>query len=345
VRNAWIVVLLLAGSARAAWWNAEWTYRAKVTVARGVSRYKGKFVEHEMNFADLLKRAGATGDFDANSPRVTWLNKGAEQEAPSRFFPDEKEPAKGVLLWSRPGKPLRPGQTQTFFIYFDVKAAARPAKAYPELANRKPTLGKSLVENASFETPDEKDPTRPAKWSWKVSPKLGKVEWVTGVAHSGERSLKVTCLGNPKVMTTASQWVPVTEGKRYAVTAWVKFAPGNDKGFAAASAWYYTKQGRPVSAPEGGVYGNHKSQSSARVQPKESPWIFLGYAGQNVYDPKLKKNLWGKLPLLVPGTAKARVEVSGGYGTVIAYFDDVTYSELSAGQPVGVHVEAVEKRP
>jgi hypothetical protein len=323
------------------WWGTEWSYRAKVTVNAGASDQENAIIEKEVDFADWLKRSGAKDAFDPNSPRVTWVKDGQEQEVPSRFIMDADAPAKGTLLWLRPGTMMK-GSEEAFFIYYDA-GAGKKAKTCPELAKARPQLARNLLANSGFEDPNPGNPALPIRWIVKNSPNGKDVQVVKGEAHSGDCCLRIANTDS----WFAAQNVPVQAGHRYALSGWMKFGESAAAGgMATITAWYSGKDGNPVIAPEGGDYSNYKTQVALDNKTGgKTAWQFFSATCANVCDPKTKENLTLPEDKLARGTELASIKLEPVFDNGVVYFDDVEFREMPAGNPMSVWIAAWEKRP
>lgn len=319
------------------WWNADWSCRACIRVDSGFYERVDMVVSRKVDFAEWLRKAGVRGAFDGNSPRVMWLRDGKQEEVPARFIPEKESSAKGMLLWQRPGVMSTMVQ-ERFLIYFDaLRGAPKPAPKAAALET-----SQNLVRNGSFEVSDAKDLTRPADWEYTPKTELGKIEWVKGIAHNGQYSMKITNEKGGMTGISASQWINVRAGRRYTLSAWIRCAEGSESGHALATAWFFTADSNAVPA-QGGFYGNHKNQAGFKVSPGETPWMRVSGSAINVFDPVLKANIPLPEDRTAPGTGAIRLEISATYGKMRAFFDDIEFKEVAEGEPVKVFVDAVEK--
>ncbi len=344
--RAWMAALLLvsavAMAAPAKWGNADWSYRAQLS-ACSLEQRENPMVEWEVDFADLLSRAGAQGAFDPSSPRVMLLQDGQEKEMPCRFFADTDNPAKGTLCWLRMGT-MPANALDSYSIYFDA-GAAKPAKAYPEMARAKPVQAKNLAVNGSLTLADKTDPTRAAAWVFSLSPAdKTKGEWIK--EGTADPYLKLTdTVGESSMAAAAQSGVAVEPVKRYAASCWMKAGKETKDGAVILTNWFSGPEGKAITGPDGD-YGNYKMQGILATTPNtETPWTYKAFTGINFYDPKTKLN--GPTPdqKTLPGTMQVRLEVGAIYGTVVGSFSDIAFREMPAGTPIGLRVTEVQKKP
>ncbi len=342
----WVAMLMMTAvttmAAPANWSNADWAYRAQVS-ACSLEQRENAMVEWDVDFADLLNRAGAQGAFDPNSPRVMLLQDGQEKEVPCRFFAEKDSPAKGTLCWLRMGT-MPANALESYSVYFDA-GAAKAAKAYPELARAKPALAKNLAVNGALILADKADPAKPAGWTYFLSDAdKTRGEWVK--EGTADPYFKLTDTVAEGSMACAIQpGVAVEPLKRYAASCWVKAGKETTNGFVILTNWFSGSEGQPVASPDGN-YGNYKMQGALTITPNaETPWTYKAFTAINFYDPKSKDN--GPTPeqKTLPGTAQVRLEVGAIYGTAVACFSDIAFREMPDGTPIGLRVTEVQKKP
>jgi len=337
------VVLALAGSVALAaptnWSNADWSYRAQIS-AFSPDAKENALVEWDVDFADLLARAGATGTFDPNSPRVMMIQAGQEKEVPSRFFPDKDTPAAGRLSWLRLGT-MGAGSSDTYSIYFD-QGTSKPAKSYPELAHAKPVLGKNMLVNGTLTVADKADPSKAASWIYDAAQAAGTLELLRKIDPAGITVMKFTNTKGGESTVKATQITPVEAGKRYALCCWYK-AEKESAGAVVMTGWLYTADNKVVTGPDG-AYSNYKLQVG-RAAKGESPWRYMCGANIWVFDPKTKTNHEVDEDKTLPGTGLIGVDVDYCGGTGAASFTGFELREMPTGLPIGIWVTSIEKKP
>jgi len=331
----------MAFSAPATWTNADWNYRAQVSALSPDERANA-LVEWDVDFSDLIARAGAQGTLDPNSPRVTMLQNGQEKEMPCRFFAEKDNPAKGRLCWLRVGT-MPAGSADSCLVYFDV-GASKSAKVYPEMARAKPVMAKNLLANGDLVAPDKADATRPDGWLYGPASDVGSVEWIKGAGRSGKPAFKVTEAAGGETAVVASCQVAVQPNTRYSLSGWAKADKGSTDGYVLLQAWFSTADGKAVSSPDGD-YGNYKLSASSIVVKGESPWTFVYGTSINVYDPKSKSNHAIDDQKTLPGTGAASIQAGTCYGKCVGLLSDMEFRECPNGLPMGIWVTAVEKKP
>jgi len=338
------LALALTGSAALAaspaWSNPEWNYRAQVT-AQALDEKANALVEWDVDFTDLLARAGAKGAFDPNSPRVMLVQAGQEKEIPSRFFPDKEGSAVGRLAWLRLGT-MQAGAIDTYSVYFD-EGTAKQAKSYPEMAHAKPVLGKNLIANANLTVADKDDATKPAGWIYDAGQPAGTIEWVRKSDAEGTPALKIVNTVGAATTVKASQQTAVEAGKRYSLSGWVRTEKDAQDGYAVLTGWLYTADSKAVTGPDG-AYGNYKLQVGLAGKG-ECPWRYICNAAFGIFDPKTKTNHVVEDGKLLPGTGLMSIELDYTYGKGTAYFAGLELREMPSGLPMGIRVAAVEKKP
>jgi len=319
------------GADTAAWWDAEYRFRAPVTVGSLFQEREDALVRVKVNFAELLEQVAAGEKLDGNSIRVVEVGKdGKSSLVTSQFVSDDG--LSGDLCWIMAGKTPTLTERQ-YMIYFDIARNGpkpKPAVAKVPGADAKP--GANLVKDPGFEAPDPKDPKGAADWSFPKGKASDAACRTDEEAHSGKYSLKLVTT-EKELVRSIHQQVPVTAGKKYLVRGWVK-CPDFQKGAAGVWAWYI------FDKPRHKEYGNYKTSAAGRVT---NEWTQLSASWINVQIRETGEQR--KIPALLPGTVKASISPAAYYGAMTVYIDDVEFIELGAKktEPMEVKLGAAER--
>lgn len=190
----------------------------------------------------------------------------------------------------------------------------------------------------------------PDGWKYDAAAQIngvGQVQWSKEQSHSGSCALRLldSDISKARPQAAQAQRLPVEAGKRYVIGGWIKYAKDTKAGGVVLTSWYYPLGGGFVPAPEGGEYGNYKTQIGNVPPGGETPWTFIATTYVNVFDPKTKTNHALPEHKLASETARAFVELAGINGPMTVLVDDVEFRELPAGDPYSVWTVGVEKRP
>lgn len=318
-----------------------WSYRAQFKAYSGAQPRQEQVVEQDVDFDTLLIEAGALGDFDSKSPRVTRVEGDVEIEVPSRFFPAKDRPTSGRLCWLRSG--TMPADTQeTIYVYFDT-GNTKPVADYPQLKDYVPSLGPNLLANPGMETNDSKTSSRIWKWQYQARGEAGTVDQTHDERHSGKSAVRISNeAGGTTSVSVVQDGIKVEAGRRYVLSGWVKQLPGAKGGIACLTAWYSADSGASLTGPAG-TYGNYKNSIALNVVGQESSWTYLSQATVNVWDPSTKANRPLQQDKLLPATTTSSVNLEVIYGPGTVLFDDIELRQLDNGFPVAIWLVGIEK--
>ena len=328
-----LLTLMLIASATAAekaaaWWNHAFAFRASATVNTLFQKRRDALVKVKVDFAGLMKKAGAAGEFDPSSIRVVAADTG--EVVDSQFI--SQDGVAGRLCWILSGKSPALAE-RTFHIYFDIAAHGPRPKPKP-VKIPGTNVGVNLVKNPGFEEADPKDPRAAAGWELArgASDSVCRTD---EQAHSGKYSLKLVTTPKQRVRTGGAQRVPVAAGRKYLVRAWVK-CEKFDEGGAGVWAWYqFDNKARHKE------FGNYKTSAVGRPSTE---WTQVATSRIQVQVMATKEQ--HRIDGLLPGTVAAIVSPGAYYGTMVVYIDDVEFIELSERktEPVEVLLGAPESR-
>ena len=312
-----------------AWWNKDYHFRVEAKVNTLFQERENAVVRAKVNFAALLKQAGAAGKLDPNSIRVIDPTAKEKPVVANKFI--TKDGAAGEVCWVLPGK-VAALQERAYFIYFDTAANGPKEAPAPEDVLADAGAAGNLIKNPGFEEPDPKDPKGALGWNFGKGGATDEVCRTDEQARSGKFCLKIVT--TPEQMTRQiSQIVPVKEGKKHLVRCWVK-SPDFKKGAAGLWVWYQ------FDKPRHKEYGNYKTSAGGEVVPE---WTQSSASWINIQDKKTKEQR--RIPGLMPGTVKAAISPSAYYGAMTVYIDDLEFIELAdkPTEPVEVKFGKSEK--
>jgi hypothetical protein len=328
-------------SAGPAWPVEGQRFRVPVTVNAGIYPHTDALARLKLDPEAMRQKCGTTGRISTDSFRLFAVREdGVQTEEPYQIL----SPGNGgvELVWQVKDA-LAPLDARTYLLYFDMEGAKPwPRPSYVQKIPGADATLENPVRNPGIEKPAPNDPKLPAFWSGNGPEGAdGKIELASGpdVAHSGQRSVKVTC-ARGRCYGCFQDRIPLKPNALYRVSAQARPDPANTTPglIVLMTAWLYRADGKHVTRP------NAKFQIGTPLFPGQWTEVTtrgLAYAGTDVPTPP--DTAFCSLEVAI--TVSSRKKEDEAVGSI--YVDDVEMVELTPKDktpPVAVEMGEVEQR-
>lgn len=181
-----------------------------------------------------------------------------------------------------------------------------PPAQFAALLSDRDAAGTNLLPNGDCEHASAEDPLRPASWTTPRDDWQRNSFWTNEVAHSGQRSLKLTAPDTSREYSWSSPMIPVAGDQKYQLSLWAKHAETTAYGLIVAVYFLDAAGQCPVPGDE----------------PRGDWYTAMDYGGP--FD-------WQRFSRLLhapPGATQAQVVLRLYKTAGTIYYDDISFEAV-----------------
>ena len=329
------------------WIYSDAQFRVPITVNSGLYARKDVLVNCKLDMKKLLSEAGI-GVMEINNSSIRLfmadeLNE--KQDLPCLYKADS--PENGELVWRISGE-MEPLAFRSFYLYFDPNRDTKHTPSSNLLIINEDEAISNAVRNGSFEEIESEDKSRAHDWKCTLTgAALGSMRVVEDEAHTGARSLQITCQSANGYYTNVvcqQEKIVIRPKRLYEFRVWIKPRGKLDpKIQLLITGWVYRTDGK--HALLAGIPGNWaKFQRGVEIEPEGWHQVVIrGLANTSTKNEKLtpEDTAYCSLELRLYRADNGPIKDCG------VYLDDMEIMEIKSNDmmsPVEISVGKIERQ-
>ena len=328
------------------WICPDAQFRVPITVNSGLYSRKDLLVNCKLDMKKLLSEAGVGAmEIDKSSIRLFMADElNEKQDLPCLYKADS--PGNGELVWRISGE-MEPLASRSFHLYFDSNSGKKHTPSSNLLIINEDEAISNVVRNGSFEKIELEDKSRARDWKCTITgAALGSMRVVEEEAHTGVRSLQITCQSANGYYTNVvcqQEKIVIRPKRLYEVRVWIKpKGKVEPKMLLLITGWIYRADGKH-SLLAGG-WAKFQRDRGAEIEPEGWHQIVIrGLAETSTKNEKLTPE----------DTAYCSLQLrlyrpdNGPIKDCSVYIDDVEIIEIKSNDmmsPVEISVGKIERQ-